>query len=447
MAFLRDEEDTELQNGQNSGQTTPNPSAEVPPQTSGSSGEGTGSQAGAAPSMGTSTQFGSSASKLGDYLTANAPQIGQQADKVAGQLNQSFADTNKAVSDSASAFNQQVQGGYKAANKDVVDQAAADPTKFAQDQNNLTAFRDQFNNAYTGPQTYESTGGYGDTLGKVQKATTQANLLKSEGGLQSYLQGQAKNPAQSLSTLDALLLRGDPAARQKVQDAAGQFGTLNDTFGQSVTGANQSVQAAQDAAQAAQNYARDAFTGDAGVLPTWQKDLQNRTAQNEAQRTQYNQDLLPKQNQVRDILQLFNNFGSQVGGDFSTGGALDKYLGYSPVPNPATLENSATQDDFQKQDALQALLGDSFNGTSLDEFRAGEAGSFNLPQDQVFPSDWHDILAPIARNAVSAGLGKPGNLHPKNKEIFNLLQSLNNYSHLTDLNGSPESGRYGWGAI
>ena len=307
MAFLPKED--ENQNAP-TGQTTNNPqSSEAPPDTDsnlpaqGSGGSvGAGSQgpkAGSAPSTGNSQQFGSSASKLGDYLSANAPQITNQANTIAGNLNNQYGQVNQDITNAANQFQQQVQGGYTAGNQDVVNQAKNNTTGFVTDPNNIKAFQAQYNDQYTGPQNFEGTDQYGNVQNEVNSAVQNANLLQSPAGLQSYLAGSQKNPTRASTTLDQLLLSGNPESQQKIRTAAQQFSGLGDVLGNTATGANQSVQDAQKAAQDSQAYARDQYGNMVqGFNTNLQDELNNAVNQN----NQYNTNV----SQLRSELQSGN---------------------------------------------------------------------------------------------------------------------------------------------
>ena len=136
------------QNEQNqfapTGQTTPNPMSQLPPQAGGSVGQG--GSGGTAPGTGTPTQFGSNASKLSDYLTANADQVQGMGNQVAGQLGQNFNQVQGDVNAAGQGFQQAVSGGYTPYNADIVNQATSDPTQFVQNADNVTAFQKQLNN-------------------------------------------------------------------------------------------------------------------------------------------------------------------------------------------------------------------------------------------------------------------------------------------------------------
>ena len=115
------------------GQTTNAPTSQgnVPAQTGGSAGAGAGGGAAKGSMTGTPTQFGSSASKLGDYLSANAPQIQNTASNIAGGLNTQYGQVGTDINNATSQFGNQVNAGYNAANPDLTSQALANPIQFA----------------------------------------------------------------------------------------------------------------------------------------------------------------------------------------------------------------------------------------------------------------------------------------------------------------------------
>lgn len=357
------------------GQTTNAPGTEAPPQTGGSVGEESGGAPAKGSITGTPTQFGSSASKLGDYLSANSPQIQGQADTLSGTLNTQYGNLQSGITNAANQFGSQVQGGYAAPNQDVVGQAMANPAGFASDPNNVKAFQGQYNNAYTGPTNFEGTGGYADIQNQVGQAVKQSNLLGSQGGLQSYLQGKGNNPTQAMSTLDSLLLRGNPEAQQKINTAAGQFGNLTGQLGTATAGANQSVLDAQKAAQDSQTYARSQFDP---YAQGFGKSLTDNLSGINSSRDAYNTQLNSKQGTLRDLQNYFNSYGATSG--VETPNMLGESLGYSPITNPASLENTATSDQFSKDAALSQLLGSSYSPV-LNQSLASQAGTFGAVPD------------------------------------------------------------------
>jgi hypothetical protein len=388
------------------GQTTPNPigAGAAPPQSGGSTGTGaTGtSKSGIGSATGSPTQFGSSASKLGDYLTANAPQIGAQSQNVVNQLNSQYGQVQGDITNAANQFNQSVQGGYAAPNQQLVDQAMANPTQFAQTPENVSAFQAQYNNAYTGPQNYEGTSPYSNIQSEVSNAVQNAGLLNTQAGLQSYLgQNQGGNATRASNTLDALLLQGNPESQANIQNATNQFQGLTGQFGNTVTAADQSVAAAQQAAQQARDYAQQQAGQTAGQFNT---GLQNAVATNEAARNTYNTGLAANQAAANTGLQNLLNtqqtdyapalaqwsrqlstspwWGQEravMQGNFNTNSDMyNAILNQQMNNNPATLANTTTLPQYQEAAALQQLLGGNYT-SPLDQSLIGQAGTYQTP--------------------------------------------------------------------
>lgn len=369
------------------GQTTPNPAGEAPPQSGGSAGDESGGGNAKTSAGGTPTQFGSSASKLGDYLSANAPQVQSQADKMAGGLNAQYGQLQGGIQNAANQFGQQVQGGYAAPNKELVNQAFSNPSQFVMNPDSVKAFQAQYNNQYTGPQNFEGTQGYGDIQGKIGQAVQQGNLLGTQTGLQSYLQGNSKNPTSASSTLDALLMRGNPGAQQTIQNAAGQFGNLTGQLGTATTGANKSVQEAKQAAQQSKEEAQQGLTNYGN---TFNQSLQDRLNQALGQSTQYNQDV----NQLRGGAQTYQNaiqsYLAQHPQLTNPGEAnLSPWLNLQQMNAPQLGQVAGTQ-DYSNLAAINQLAGSPVQ-SQLNLADQGQAGTFALPQD---------LQAAIANGAV-----------------------------------------------
>lgn len=417
------------------GETTNAPGADTqtpaPPETGGSVGE----QASGAPAKssagGTPTQFGSSASKLGDYLTANAPQIQGQADTLAGNLNTQYGDLNKGITDAANNFQSQVQGGYAANNPDAVNQAIADPAKFASDPNNVKAFQGQYNDTYTGPTNFEGTSGYSDLQNNVGQAVTQGNLLGTQAGLQSYLQGKGTNPTQAMSTLDSLLLRGNPEAQQKINTAAGQFGNLTGQLGTATTGADQSVADAQKAAAASQAYAQGQFNP---YVQNFGNTINTGAAGAEANRGAYN-------TSAADYFQKGTAAGQALSG--ITGGTnyfAPQVAGLQPIQTPISAANFSTPEQYAQAAALQQLSGNNLN-LPIDQTTAGQAGTAPaIPQGPMpdylntlrqyvpditrgYQQDRYDASGGLLRPSDPSASGKAGAADKKTQDLESYLRS------------------------
>lgn len=373
-----------------------------PPQTGGSAGGGTAPAK--TSSSGTPTQFGSSASKLGDYLTANAPQITNQANQVTSGLNSQYGQIQGDITNAANQFGQQVSQGYAAPNQSLVDQAASNPYGFVSaSPDNTKAFQAQYNDTYTGPQNYESSTPYGNIQNEVTNAVQNAGQFNTSAGLQNYFRGQGGNQTKASNTLDALLLQGNPQAQQQIKTAANQFQNLTPQFQQSTATADQSVQAAQQAAQQAQQYAQgqikpvvDQF---GNTLNTQLNNINtNRGAyntavtQNQTAAQQDQANLLAAQQAAQAKYQgnILNSVGNPVGGAAMNNRIgslinpqaylteLAPYLSGQPITQPGTLANTATTQQYQEDAALAQLLGQNYNPV-LNQANASQAGSYTIP--------------------------------------------------------------------
>ena len=438
MSFLPISEENQQAPG---GQTTNAPSAAPPPQTGGSAGAASSAPAKGV-TAGSPTQFGSSASKLGDYLSTNAPNITNQANTLAGTLNQQYGALNQGITDAANQFGQQVQGGYAASNPDTVNQAIANPSQFASDPNNVKAFQGQYNDTYTGPTSFEATTPYSNIQNQVSQAVQQGQLVQTPAGLQTYLQGLGGNPTQASSTLDTLLMQGNPQAQQTINQAAGQFGNLTGQLSTAAQGADQSVVDAQNAAQTAQAAAQSQFNP---AIANWQDALNNTVAQNEAQRTAYNQNqnsllsavqsggesLTPAQltalgNPDYNQINAFNNdvaLGNQNYGGVGNVNLANFLTGsVSPDNTVATAANSATPTDYANANAFSQLVGSNFNN----------------PLPSTPESPWTLPTSTAGLNISGALEQEVGALQGEDK---NLVGSFGNPTlagnQLTGLSGSP----------
>ena len=255
------------------GQTTP-----VPESTGGSVGGGDEAPA-APPNVGTPTQFGSSASKLSDYLKANAPQVEQQGETIAGKVRDQYGQVKAGIDTALQGFNQNVAAGYEAPNQDLVQEAAANPTAFAQDPAKVAAFQKQRTDAYKGPEDFTATDPYAKTSREVSDAVADADLFKSPSGLQTYLRNTAPggNYTKGMGTLDAALLAGTPGAITKIREAAAPFQGLSGYLSNSANAAKQGVTQARDAAAQAVKGVEDAFRGEGGVIPSFVESLKTPT--------------------------------------------------------------------------------------------------------------------------------------------------------------------------
>lgn len=426
MAFVKSPLPQEEQNQlAPTGQTTPNPAQPPPPnvQTGGSAGQGGGSGGpGGTPGVGSPTQFGSSASKLGDYLTANADQVQGMANQVAGQIGGQYNTAKGGIDQAAQQFGSQVQGGYTPLDPTLIGQVKSNPVEAASKPENVSAFQKQFNSQYTGPTSFEGSDLYGGASQKASSAVQQAGLLGSYSGLSGYLQNNIEtNATPGQNTLDTVLLQGNQPAYQTVQNAAKPFTGLQDYLtnisGQQNQGIQQAQQSAANTRQAAQQAIKDVSNPLVEQLNTgYQKGFQGAQDYNtglntiagkiannnfsgltgaEQNQVGFNPALLPLMQQYPNIFPTQAQANPISWSNYFTQGDQAK------VPTPA---NTVTPDQLAQFNAISSLSGSSPEGVNFTmpqqlEGSAGVGGKLpqygNLEAGQAISSAYEPMYASL----------------------------------------------------
>lgn len=377
------------------GETTPLPGGGASPDT-GSVGAGGGGGGGAAPSQATPTQFGSSASKLSDYLSANAPQVEKMGTDISGKLNTQYGQLQGDINKAGTDFGSAVQGGYAAPDQNLVNRAVSDPTGFVKNPNDVTAFQKQMNNSYTGPQHFEDFEPYGKVQSDVSNAVQGANLLNSTGGLSSYLQNQTKGTyTPGMNTLDTTLLQANPNASQRVREATKPYEGLTDYLSKATQSANQLVDPAK---QAAQKSAIDTQASLKGAVDVFGNKINTDAAKAEKGRNAYNTQQAATNAQLTPIQQYLQQYQGASG--YQIDNPLTSYLSQDPVVNPITAQNFSTPEQYAQAQALQQLSGDSAN-LPIGQSTIGLAGT--APSVPIAGSyNLQDLVNKIANDATNA---------------------------------------------
>lgn len=248
------------------GSTTPNPMSLLPPQSAQTGGSaGSGSTSGAAPTQATPTQFGSNASKLSDYLSANADQTQTMGSNIAGNLTSQYGQVQGDVTQAGQTALGQVTAGTPQYDPNLVGQFQQNPKDFASNPENVSGFQKMFNASYTGPQNFETTPAYSNIQKEVQGAVQNADLVNTFPGLSTYLQNKAQGTyTPGMNTLDTVLLQGNQPAYKAVTDAAKPFSGLDKYLGDTTAQVNSAIPQAQQAAQSAKDQTRSAYNDYAG---------------------------------------------------------------------------------------------------------------------------------------------------------------------------------------
>lgn len=267
MAFVENEDEKNKQ--QQAGGQTPQV---APPTTSSAPGAGPAQAGKNAPQATPAQPF----QNIQAYLTANQPQVQQRAGEIAGNLTNQYGQLKGAVDTAKTGFENDITKGYAQPNEDLISRAASNPSEFIKNPNDVSAFQSLYNDTYRGPQNFESSTAYGDLTGKINKATTDANLATTLPGLQSYFQSQNPNATKGGSILDSVLLQGSPEAYGKIKTAADQYKDLPDYLKSAVTSENQRIQDAMDIAAKTGPETQNRFVGPGGVIQSFQTDINQR---------------------------------------------------------------------------------------------------------------------------------------------------------------------------
>lgn len=441
--------------------TTSNPE---PPQSGGSVGggdSGGGPSGGKVPNVGSSTQFGSNAAKLSDYLKVNQPQIENWGNKIAGNLTQNYNQTMNDVNQGIGSFNQQVKQGIPQGDSNFVSQAASNPTDFVKNPENISKFQEIYQGNYKGPQNIDSTEPYQSLNNEVNTAVQNAGLVKNPSGLGAYLNTQMGGGYQEtpgMQSLDTALLRGNPGAQKAISNAAKPYQNLQGYLsGQTQQANTNATNARNTVTQNAAQYQKQ-FTGQGGVIPTFQNDLTTRlgAASNSAgaAANQAKADLLAGKVTPEDMKILgiqpgqLNELSSAMSGLQSDYGQNFDLGNYATMQDPSAVFSSpnsiATADDYAKAAALSQLTGSDF-GSYLDQSLAGNAGKQNNSLLSFNASGAKGDVSNLLKSNDTDTLNKalaPWNSAGTPKTLANLSDPGIVASIRAQLKGTPEAKKF-----
>ena len=397
MAFVPDTNDPNAQN--QPGQQAPMNQA---PQTA-TSGASTSTNVPAGTSQGAAAVPGSTQAPpvqdLQAYLTANAPQAVGMGNTIAGGLNQEYQTAVGNVNSAQTAQDQAIQSGSVAPNTDLVSSAAANPTQFVQNPQNVQDFLAQENAQYTGPSADTVTA----AINAVNLPT--APDVSQEAGVHELVRGMETNPTTGMENLDSLLLQENPDAMAPIQAATPQFANLPGLQTSAATTESNAIDKAISDAQAAQAGVKTAFTDPGGVVPTFQAGVNQELTSDVGQVNTYNSTIpnyisqvngaQPTLADLESAIQAYNS-DTALFNPVKYGGA-DSNLSLSQLPaTPTALGlptagQVASPADYAKEQALESLLGTGYNPI-LDKI---------APQQFVAPGE-----SPSAKTTLSGILSQ-----------------------------------------
>lgn len=396
---------------------------------------------------------------VGSYLNANQAGSEKMGQDVASNLTNKYNATKQGVSQSANDLINQVNQGYTKENSDLVQQAAANPNAYANNQDQLSQFQAQLNDQYTGPNSW---GDYGTQQGKINEAQQYGSLANTPGGLNVYAQ-ELEGPmaSQGVNQLDSLLLGGNENSANAIKNAAQPYGTLNDYLDQQNQAATGAIGTGQTAAQTASQHALDAFTGANGTLTNLNSQINQTTAQKlqeaQAQQARIKDSLAKGEIGEADFSALGltpETYASLIAAkkraatsDYMTGHNFGAASGTQNIDlsqglqqqDPTQLINAgtvATPEQYAQMASIQALLGGKNpQGNAINPALASLAGTYNPNQLNQFDAqgltdyatqvgDYNRQLAQDQANQLTAGADAAHNASKSHTFGGNIMKNI-----------------------
>lgn len=335
-----------------------------------------------------------------DYLKTNQPQAEDLGQKFTNQLDTTYGNQKSTIDSAANQAKSDINSGAVSFNQDLVNDATEDPTKIVDDPNKYALFNKQWNASYAGPESFEKSNSYNQAAGALNNANQIKGQLGTTGGREQLIQDQFGVYGQGNRGLDQALLQSS-SAFPAVQGKEAQFGSIQDYLNQQSQSVNPNVAKAKETTDNTKAAFQNAFTGQGGIVPTFQNSLQERTTNKIAEANKNNADLqsaiennkaltadqikllgispeqynlLLEKNREAASPDLYTSTASSSVAPETNITNLKDYL---TVKNPAaqiSKENTATTQDYARDAALAKLTGGS---SFLNQGEIGKAGTAN----------------------------------------------------------------------
>jgi hypothetical protein len=324
----------------------------------------------------TSTPTKTNFVNVSDYLDKNPEASAHIGDLASGKLASQRDEAQSALDAAKSGFGQQVESGSTKLDQGTLDSAFGSPETFVQNPDNMSKFFAMRDAAYKGPQSFETTDSFAPTQAKIGGLSQTAEGLGTEAGRNALVGGLSTRQTTGKTSLNQMLLQGNPGAAQKVQDTTNSFKGVEDQWqdftkqapgqvaqAQAVTA--QAKGAAHQGLSAAQTALQDVISGKLNTAKG-QFDKYNQTAGG----------LNTAATNVDSAFQAFLARNPQVKLEGSSN-ALAPWLNLQGSTNTPTASNVSSGQDFAREAALEQLSGNQLG--ILNNGESGQAGQFNVP--------------------------------------------------------------------
>lgn len=290
---------------------------------------------------------------LQQYIKASQPynqagggfagQIAQNVQQRAGGIQQQFGQAQQQ-------FQQQAEAGRQQYRPEQMQQALADPSKFAGSQENVSNFQKMLGASYQGPQAIQGAEQYQQQAAQLQSLANLSQREKDRPALLQQLYGMPSYTGGQRS-LDALLLQAQPGQLESLQQIRGIAGGAAEDIGARIGQAQQQAQQYGQEAQATQAAAKQALGGAiTGFDESTQKAIQDAIAGRqkafETQKSMLGQGIIGQEEATKlGLPQELELYGVRP----------EDYLSQSQLS--PTRQNILSQEQASKVQALQKLAG------------------------------------------------------------------------------------------
>lgn len=194
---------------------------------------------------------------LRTYLDANRPQAADLANKVSGVIQNVGEQAKSQIEPLKTSYQETLKSA--APNVSLIEQAKADPVKFASDPNNVTAFGNLRKGLFPTPANFNDSQNYAKAVTSAQKASGLEKLASGEAGKSTLI--RELNPTMKQGNVDfnTVLLQGDPSARTQVVQAAKPYAGLLKTLSEVEAEATKNRQSVLDQQAEANKRTQDEF--------------------------------------------------------------------------------------------------------------------------------------------------------------------------------------------
>lgn len=324
---------------------------------------------------------------VADYLSKNQEGSANIANAASGKLEQQRDEAGNLATGAGQKFNTAVSAGTTNLDQSVLDSALSKPEDFVKGEGNTAKFLAMRDAAYKGPMSIQNTDSFAPAQSKVSALGTTATGIGTEEGRNALVSSLSDHPTQGKTSLNQLLLQGNPEAAKKIQDTAGTFKSVEDQWNQILANAPSAV----DSARATTDATRATIQSRLGdTTSQFKTGLTDKLSRATNERDAFNQDftgidtalngnpsgldLRPDQLEKLGLtdaypyLSKLNDFNQQLG-HYSGPVPLSTYVSDrgSANTNVPTIGGVANPDDYAREAALQQLSGKDFGLSDTPE--------------------------------------------------------------------------------